>query len=66
MFKKYGQFVNEPGMLWNLDIFGKSDFLIFVGPCGLFVLMENHFLNFRDLQESPNPIKIPILAPASD
>ena len=28
--KKYGQFVPEPGMLWNLSIFSKLDFEMFL------------------------------------
>ena len=29
-------------------------------------LWEIHFLNFRDFQESPNPLKVPIPTPAPD
>ena len=52
IFKKCGPFVPEPGMWWNLDIFGKFAFDFF-GPRGLLVFMENHFLNFSDFQ---NPL----------
>ena len=46
-------------MWWNLDIFGKFDFEI---RMDYWHLWETHFLNFRDFQEPPNPLKIPIPA----
>ena len=63
MFKECGPFVPEPGMWWNLDIFGKFAFEI---RMDYWYLWKTHFLNFRDFQESPNPLKIPIPTPASD
>ena len=45
----------EPGMWWNLDIFGKFAFEI---RMDYWYLWKTHFLNFRDFQESPNPLKI--------
>ena len=45
----------EPGMWWNLDIFGKSAFEI---RMDYWYLWKTHFLNFRDFQESPNPLKM--------
>ena len=56
MFKKCGPFVPEPGMLCNLDIFGKFAFEI---RMDYWYVWKTHFLNFRDFQESPNPLKIP-------
>ena len=50
-------------MWWNLDIFGKFAFEI---RMDYWYLWKTHFLNFRDFQESPNPLKIPIPTPASD
>ena len=50
-------------MRWNLDIFGKFAFEI---RMDYWYLWKAHFLNFRDFQESPNPLKIPIPTPASD
>ena len=41
--RKYGPFVPEPGMWWNLDIFGKFAFEFLFGPRGLLVFMENPF-----------------------
>ena len=58
--RKYGPFVPEPGMLWNLDIFGKFAFEIFLVRVDYWYLWKTHFLNFRDFQESPNPLKIHI------
>ena len=54
-FKEGGPCVLEPGMWWNLDIFGKFAFEI---RMDYWYLWKTHFLNFRDLQESPNPLKI--------
>ena len=53
----------EPGMWWNLDMFGKFALEI---RMDYWYLWKTHFLNFRDFQESPNPLKIPITTPASD
>ena len=53
----------EPGMWWNLDIFGKFALEI---RMDYWYLWKTHFLNFRDFQESPTPLKIPIPTPASD
>ena len=53
----------EPGMWWNLDIFGKFALEI---RMDYWYLWKTHFLNFRDFQESPNPLKIPIPTPAPD
>ena len=50
-------------MWWNLDIFGKFALGI---RMDYWYLWKTHFLNFRDFQESPNPLKIPIPTPASD
>ena len=55
--------VHEPGMWWNLDIFGKFAFEI---RMDYLYLWKTHVFNFRDFQESPNPLKIPIPTPASD
>ena len=67
MLKKYGRFVPEPGMWWNLDIFVKIAFEIFLVHVDYWYLWKTHFLNFRDFQESPNPPqKIPIPTPASN
>ena len=44
-------------MWWNLDIFGKFALEI---RMDYWYLWKTHFLNFRDFQESPNPLKIPI------
>ena len=43
----------EPGMWWNLDIFGKFALEI---RMDYWYLWKTHFLNFRDFQESPNPL----------
>ena len=40
--RKYGSFVHELGMLWNLDILANKKFS-FVCPRGFFVFMENQF-----------------------
>ena len=48
-------------MLWNLDIFGKFAFEI---RMDYWYLWKTHFVNFKDFQESPNPLKIPIPTPA--
>ena len=64
--KKYRQFVPEPGMLRNIIIFGKFAFEICLVHVDCWYLWKTKFLNFRDFQESPNPLKIPILTPASD
>ena len=53
-------------MLWNLDIFGKSDFEICLVRVDYWYLWKTHFLSFGDFQESPSPLKIPIYTPASD
>ena len=50
-------------MWWNLDIFGKFAFEI---RMDYWYLWKTNFLNFRDFQESRNPLKIPIPTPASD
>ena len=50
-------------MWWNLAIFGKFAFDI---RMDYWFLWKTHFLNFRDFQESPNPLKIPIPTLASD
>ena len=46
--------------------FWQIGFLDLFGPCELLVFMETHFLNFKDFQESPNALKIPIPTPASN
>ena len=53
--RNYGPFVHEQGMWWNLNIFGKSDFYIFLVRVDYWYLRKTLFLNFRDFQESPNP-----------
>ena len=58
--RTYGPFVPEPGMWWNLDIFGKFAFEIFLVRVDYWYLWKTHFLNFRDFQESPNLLEIPI------
>ena len=40
---KYGPFVHEPGMWWNLDMFGKFAFEVLFGPRGLLVFMGKPF-----------------------
>ena len=60
IFEKYALCVHEPGMWWNLDIFGTFAFEI---RMDYWYLWKTHFLNFRDFQESPNPLKIPIPTP---
>ena len=60
--RKSGPFVPEPGMWWNLDIFGKFAFELFLARVDYWYLWKTHFLSFRDFQESPNPLKIRILS----
>ena len=62
-FKEPPMVYMKPGMWWNLDIFGKFALEI---RMDYWYLWKTHFLNFRDFQESPNPLKIPIPTPASD
>ena len=61
--RKYGPFVLEPGMWWNLEMFGKFSFGIFLVRVDCWYLWKTIFLNFRDFQESPNPLKIPMPTP---
>ena len=43
-------------MWWNLAIFGKFAFEIFLVRVDYRYLWKTHFLNFKDFQESLNPL----------